>query len=364
MKPNQTYVINNNVDIINKRIQIDANSSRRIPCGTNINAYKPKIYLIGDSQTFGWGLSDEETWANHLQCGIVNNEKNQFKVINLGVPGIQVDQYLARGLAQVLPSIIPGDAVVISITWNDLIDFYKNDKWVKKQIWKAGLTQSPSDKNKLIVTHALNFKTTNDSVFKYTSKPIEFKSDKPYTVLNPKTWRYYFYQKYGVFIPSIGSFSALNQSLQFISAFYRVIEPSARLLFYRIRPAQSLFEKIPHNSFEKNFLSLKVLSHKLESQGAKVLIQLLPNRLFYDDYYYNSYSKNGVVFPDRNYMHYIATPFCKSLNLKCVDRFSDLQTSTTNAYNLPYDGHYNASAAALIGAAITRDIKKLFQIEN
>jgi len=134
--------VNNNVDIINKQIQIDANSSRHIPCSTNIEQYKPNIYLIGDSQTFGWGLSDEETWANRLQCEIAKNEKNQFKVINLRVPGIQVDQYLARGFAQVLPSIIPGDAVVISITWNDLIGFYLNNKWVRHHLLKAGINSN------------------------------------------------------------------------------------------------------------------------------------------------------------------------------------------------------------------------------
>jgi hypothetical protein len=364
MNPNQVYMMNNNVDILNKKIRIEANSSRHIPCGNNINQNKLKIYLIGDSQTFGWGISDEETWANQLQCELIKNEKNQFKVINLGVPSIQIDQYVERGFRQVAPSINFGDTVIISVTWNDLIGFYEDDNWISSHLLETGLIQVPSNTNEYIVANAPNFEIASNALPNHKAKPIQFKSDKPYKPLNSATWRYNLYQSYGIFIPSISSLSALNQSLQFTLAIYRVVMSSSRLLFYRIRPSNSLFKKIPHNTFAKSFLALKALSHKLESQGAKVLIQLLPNRLFFDDYYYNSYSKNGAVFPDRNYMLYIATPYCESLKLNCVDRFPDLITSTTDAHNLPYDGHYNAPAAALIGTAIAGDITKLFKTGN
>jgi hypothetical protein len=364
MEPNRVDVMDNNVDIFNKPLRIEANSARHTPCGANLNQNNPKLYLIGDSQTFGWGLSDDETWANHLQCALKKNKKNQFKVINLGVPGIQVDQYVVRGFSQVAPAINTGDAVVISITWNDLIGFYKNSEWVNHQLLKAELVQVPSDKNEFFVTGAPNSKTPLAAVSKHITKPIEFKSDKPSRPLNPATWRYGLYQKYGIFIPSISSLGALNQSLHLTSAIYRVVMSSARLLFYRLRPSNSLFEKIPHGTFEGNFLSLKALSSKLESRGANVLIQLLPNRLFYDDYYYESYSKNGFVFPDRNYMKFVATPFCKSLKLNCVDRFSDLKTSITNAHNFPFDGHYNPTAAARIGDALALDINAITSAQN
>ena len=144
-----------------------------------------------------------------------------------------------------------------------------------------------------------------------------------------------------------------------ILAAYRFAESRARLFYYRIRPSNSFFEKIPHGSYQGNFLTLKALSYKLEKNGAKVLIQLLPNKMFFDDYYYNSYLKYCVVFPARNYMSFVASPFCKSLELNCVDRFYDLKTSTQDEHNQAYDGHYNEVTTEKIGQALAKDVNNM-----
>ena len=115
MKSSHVHVMNNNVDVFNKQLPIEANSSWHISHGTNINQNKPKTYLIGYSQTFEWGILDDDTWANHLQCEPIKNEKNQFKVISLGVPSIQLEQYEERGFYQLAPPINLGDTVII---WN------------------------------------------------------------------------------------------------------------------------------------------------------------------------------------------------------------------------------------------------------
>jgi len=66
---------------------------------------------------------------------------NPPKVVNLGVPGTQVDQYLERGIAKVTAAVKSGDIVVISITWNDLVGFFESPKWVTDHLWKVGLKQ-------------------------------------------------------------------------------------------------------------------------------------------------------------------------------------------------------------------------------
>lgn len=361
MEPNRNFLVNNSADIINKSIQILSNSARHTPCGYNTTANAKKIFLIGDSQTFGWGLSNNETWANHLQCMLSKVANNPPKVINLGVPGTQVDQYIARGFAQVAPAVNTGDIVIISITWNDLVGFFQSPTWIANYLRKVGLKQIPTNSQDLKVTRITHTSIIKSNLSVRKKIPVQFEPRKPNWILNPPTWRYKFYKNYGFFVPSVNSFGAIHRSLLLISAAYRFAESRARIIYYRIRPSNSLFDKVPHGSYQGNFLALKALSYQLEKYGAKVLIQLLPNKLFFDDYYYASYSKNGVVFPARNYMSYIASPFCKSLELKCVDRFYDLKTSTRDEHNLVYDGHYNEIAAAKIGQALAKDINYILK---
>lgn len=75
-----------------------------------------RIHLIGDSQVFGWGLSDEETIASRLQSSL----GGAFKVVNHGVPGYGPLEY-----AKVLKRVPPTDFVVVLHTEeNDLWDAY------------------------------------------------------------------------------------------------------------------------------------------------------------------------------------------------------------------------------------------------
>ena len=89
------------------------------------------IFLLGDSQTFGWGLSNDETWANQLQCVLNKQVPDTYRVKNFGFPGAQVDQIFKRGIEQVMPATRSGDVVIISITWNDLINFYAGRVFVR-----------------------------------------------------------------------------------------------------------------------------------------------------------------------------------------------------------------------------------------
>ena len=185
---------------------------------------------------------------------------------------------------------------------------------------------------------------------------LEFVGTRPYRRLNTATWRYDVYTKYGLFVPSFDSMEAFLNSMNYVSVAYRLLWARAKLLFYQFRPADSFFKKLPVDTYKSNFLSLKALSYRLENKGAKVYIQFLPNRVFFDDYYYSSYSKNGAVFPARDYFWHIGKPFCDSLNLKCLNRFDDLKTEKRDAHTYVYDGHYNAEAAKRVGQALTDDL--------
>jgi len=345
----------NRVDFTDKRVTTTRYGGRGIPCAAGVRTPDSHIYLIGDSQTFGWGLSDDETWANQLQCQLNIKNPGKFKVYNLGFPGAQVDQLYARGIGQVEPVIEPGDIVVISFTWNDLVTFYKSLSFVRDVMKRSGLKQLPiTDPSRVEVTTAHE---PSPGAPKAERRPgLEIRLTDPVRYLNAASWRYPLYKEYGVFLPSFNSWSSFLNSMQYISAAYKIAFSHARLLYYRLRPSNELKAKIPRGTFRNNFLVLKSLETRLRYKGAKVLIQFLPNRLFFDDYYYQSYSKNGAVFPSQDYLGYVGTSFCQSLGLTCVNRFGDLATPKRDAHTFAFDGHFNQAGAARIAAALALDL--------
>ena len=59
-----------------------------VPAAAAVTDPAWRIWLIGDSQTFGFGLSDADTWPNRLQEILLERGYRDTKVLNLGVPGI------------------------------------------------------------------------------------------------------------------------------------------------------------------------------------------------------------------------------------------------------------------------------------
>ncbi len=51
---------------------------------------KPTVLVLGDSQTFGWGVSDNEPYAN-----LLNAHYEGCQIINAGVPGPELNYYFA-----------------------------------------------------------------------------------------------------------------------------------------------------------------------------------------------------------------------------------------------------------------------------
>jgi hypothetical protein len=76
-----------------------------------------RVHLVGDSQVFGWGLSDDETLAARLQQRLGAG----VQVVNHGVPGFGPTDYLAT-LAG-LPASEP--VVVVHTEENDTWDAYR-----------------------------------------------------------------------------------------------------------------------------------------------------------------------------------------------------------------------------------------------
>ncbi len=83
---------------------------------------KTKILLLGDSFTFGTGLSWENTFAGQLDT--------DYEIYNAGIVGHTTDQYLLR-LKQLTPILNPDIAIVNFFVGNDVTE-HRRHKWYTK----------------------------------------------------------------------------------------------------------------------------------------------------------------------------------------------------------------------------------------
>jgi lysophospholipase L1-like esterase len=74
---------------------------------------KKRILLLGNSCTFGWGVTDEQTYGRQLEMFL----QNEYEVVNAGIPGyssLQGKRFLELELLDLQP-----DIVTIMFAWND-----------------------------------------------------------------------------------------------------------------------------------------------------------------------------------------------------------------------------------------------------
>ena len=252
-----------------------------------------------------------------------------------------------------MPATRSGDVVIISITWNDLINFYAGRVFVRNAAASVGLRVNENTWDSIAPKNSIKkmMKT-------YRSREnLTLQLMRPLRYLNVPSWRYPFYQKYGLFLPSFVSPSAFLNSIKHISAAYRIMLSSVKMIYYRVRSEESLLRKFPKDTIANNFLVIKSLTSAFERQGVKVIVQLLPPRQFFDDFYYHSYSNNGQTFPTQDYLGYLANPWCKLMHLNCQNTYQYLKTSIPDKHSFTNDGHYNEAGALVIAKGL---IEKFF----
>src|SRR5437588_1463582 len=136
LKPNQNCY----TKVGHKPLHVNAQGIR----GPDFSPRKPpgtfRILSLGDSRTFGWGLSDEETYSHQLETMLRQHAggSNKVEVLNAGINAWsypQRDIYFKNiGLTYLPDVVLIGEANL----WTEFSE--KNDpSFVKKFLWRVRL---------------------------------------------------------------------------------------------------------------------------------------------------------------------------------------------------------------------------------
>ena len=336
LTPDFRGVMDNRIDFRGETVNADSRGVRRGPAAVGTPVYR-RLFVLGDSQTFGHGLNDDETWPARLQ-GLLDIERPGTQVENWGVPGINVDQYAER-LKRLLVAAKAGDAVLVGVSWNDLITPQTRQAM---SIVEGYLVNAPAK--------------PQEPAFPAEQVPTTVPTGAATDPATAARVRLYDYT--GVVIPPFQDLQQFAEALALNSALASFLVPRLRALWHRWRPKTPFPELLAAQVPDANFWLLFNMKEEAKARGIAFAVVLLPERYFIDDAMYHAYSGGGRFFPERNYMGYIAQPLCRSFDISCIDPFEALvEHHRREPVTFHVDGHYNPAGAAVVAAVLARELK-------
>ena len=327
--PNSNDIFNNNTDFINNKLTILSNGLRKTECYDEKD-YKDNfnnIFLIGDSQLFGWGLDDKDTIPSKLSCRLKDDDL-KFRVINLGVWGTNIDQYLMR-LSMFVDFKKKNDKYIFLITWND---WHSSDGGVTVPNKSS---KCPSEKN------------TKNDIFTCINKNPNYYGKK-------NDFRRRIYNKTGLFVPVFSDLKTLFYTLSYTSKTFYIILPLVKNFYLKFRNYN--FEELLVENSKKNGKLLKKINDYIGKDNDVVFI-FLPPKISYIDDVYKIYSQNGKIYPTQDFLYYLANSECKKYKLKCYSVFKKIRTKSPGKVEFKYDGHLNTRGSEIISNFIYDLIK-------
>jgi len=297
LAPGFDGMMDNRSEFSGKRAQVNTEGRRIVPAASETDPGAVRIHFLGDSQTFGHGLSDGESWPNQFQERLLEKTK-ALRVVNWGVPGANTEHYWRR-LPQVLETATPGDYLVIGLTWND-------------------------------------FTTAPGSLDLATRKSDDTHPSNP----PPETD--------GPTFPNLRDTKAFLVALSQKSALVSALMPALKSIYYRQREHHPLTDILASGVTNDVFELLARIRQRAAARKIRFAVLFLTNGVFLVDKAYEAFSQNGRFFPSQNVMGEAAKPLCKTHRLHCIDAFDALHVDAGDGVIYPIDGHYTPQSAERI----------------
>lgn len=316
MAPSFKGVMDNGVDFTGAVATADEEGRRIVPAAPA--AAPRRLLVLGDSQTFGHGLADEDSWPNRLQQQL-SRRGLAVKVVNYAVPAINIDQY-ERRIERLKDEIGPNDMVLVGVSWNDLITPM------------APLAEAS--------------KAAGSSAMEVVNGYLVTKRGESAEAMAA---RVRFYQWSGIVIPPFQGIKEFIDGLAQTSALVGMVYPHAKALYYRARGHSPVRELAEGGVPEGNFVYLAHMRDRIVAKGGTMVVALLPERQFFEDEAYRVYSVGGRDFPTQDYMNYLAEPLCRAFAVRCLNAFPLIHEHQAEGMAFRVDGHFTAKAAALLG---------------
>ncbi len=313
--PNFKGIMDNRVDFTGAVVTADSEGRRIVPAAP-ANAAQ-RLLILGDSQAFGHGLSDEQSWPNRLQEDLIRRTMD-VAVSNLAIPAVNIDQYLVR-IRAIAPTLGPDDTVMVALSWNDIIT-------------------PPSDKqsNRIVEGYLVNSDgKTDDAALKARIRIYDFT---------------------GIRVPQFQSIKTTLDTLSQSSALVATLYPRAKAIYYRFRSHSPVADLVKAGVPEANFLMVRQIFDIVSARGARFVLTLLPERMFFEDALFATYSVQGRDFPTADYQAALALPHCQALGIRCLNAFPLLHKHQAEGLVFPVDGHYNPKGAALLGPWLAQEL--------
>ena len=321
--PDSRDQFDNNIDFKNSKLNILSNGLRFTSCNNKkFNNKNVNIFLVGDSQLFGWGLDDKDTIPSKLSCKL-NKVKYNYNIFNMGVWGTNIDQYYMR-LSMIKDVMKYEDKYFFLITWNDWHSFSEIH------------LEPPSTSKCSNYDHTINFLV---SCINKNSKIYGVKSD----------FRKEIYNKTNFFVPVFSDIKTFLNTAQYSSRVFQVLIPLIKSIYLKNRNYNQ--DNLLKDKSIKNGLILNKISNYIGSEK-DIYFLFLPSRISYVNSVYRTYSQKGKIYPNQDFLFYYAKKECKKFKLNCKSLFKYLNTNELGRYDFKYDGHLNTKGAEIISNLI------------
>lgn len=298
--------------------------------------YPHKILCLGDSFTYGWGVNDNETFANILEKKI---NKDTIAVLNAGVSGVGTDYALK--FFQVRGQELAPNTVIYFYFDNDINDnkanayfHIENDSIIVNE-QNSYATVNALKKNRLVENKLYNWLSSNSQLFGLIRYNIGLMWNKRVSDANKASET--------ASIPFTNA--KPTEASQKDSAKQSVVQEKSIVTSQKSTNQISTEEPLYHT-----YKYLSALDRETKKQGVKFVVFYIPSHTSLEEF-----QKSGTIGVEN-----ALNSYCRQNQIKFFSFRNEIVKvkNPIETFYLPVDFHWNQKGHALAGEYLYKTLKQ------